>query len=168
VRFAPITAALLAALVSCKAERPTEFVNVSFTVSIDASDYRTWDFDETSCEDFDIEWIDDAALREYVFAAIEEYFDGAGYERVPGGDVDFRIHYEFWTQLEETREETEAQARGSLVIRDGTTGRFVWRATRRAPATGPDPDLDLEARARDFVFEMLAYTTKIRERLEGK
>ncbi len=149
------------ALGACKSERPTEFVNVAFTISVDADDYKTWSFDEAACEDFDVDWIDHGALRAEMIESIEDVLSELGHTRVAAADADFLVSYEFWIEPGTTRETTSANAKGSIVIRDGDTGRFVWRATKKATLIRSEGGRNGMDKAHVFVETMLQYVTKL-------
>lgn len=146
---------LLLAAAACSSPRPKAFVNVSFTISYDTSHYRTWDFDLGACEDFPEELVDPELIRVPLLAAIEVGFIGRGYPRVTDGTADFLVSYEFWIEPEALREETEAPARGSIVVRDAETGQFAWRATRRAPIALDGSYEDIVPGTRRFTEDLL-------------
>lgn len=151
-------AGALLAMAACKADRPTEFVNVVFTVSHETSHYRTWDFELESSENFAVDWVDHDRIREHLLVAVEDILSEQGYERVPGGsDVDFHVSYELWVTPEAERGAEGVPARGSLVIRDGSSGAFIWRATRKAPVSTVSTGENTAARTREFASEMLKY-----------
>ena len=146
---------------ACKSERPTEFVNVAFTISVDTDDYKTWSFDEAACEDFNVDWMDHAALRAEMFESIEEVLAGYGRARTTADEADFLVSYEFWIEPGTTRETKAANAKGSIVIRDSDTGRFVWRATKKSPLVKRGNTGDPGDQVHEFVEAMLRYTTKL-------
>jgi len=148
-------------LSACKSERPTEFVNVAFTISVDADDYKTWSFDGAACEDFDVDWINHGALRSEMIESIEGVLSELGHTRVTGDEADFLVSYEFWIEPGTTRATTSANAKGSIVIRDGDTGRFVWRATKKATLVRGEGGRNRVNKVHVFVETMLQYVTKL-------
>ena len=161
LRRVALTLACACVPCACKSERPTEFVNVAFTISVDTDDYKTWAFDEAACENFDVDWIDHAALRAEMFESIERVLTDQGNARVAADEADFLVSYEFWIEPGTTRETKVANARGSILIRDSDTGRFVWRATRKSPLVKRGDTGDPRDRVHEFVESMLRYTTKL-------
>ncbi|MEM9380460.1 MAG: DUF4136 domain-containing protein [Planctomycetota bacterium] len=156
-----LAALAVVAAASCANPRPTEFVNVAFTISIDASRYRTWAFDFERSEDFDVDFIDHVRLREALVVAISDVLDEKGYPRVEPEEADALIAYEFWIEEGTTAETAVARAQGSLVIRDAKTGEFLWRATRKAPQNLKGGGASYEEGARVFATEMLEYMDKL-------
>ena len=158
-RLLPLVCALV--LGACKSERPTAFVNVAFTISVDAVDYNTWSFDEAACEDFDVDWIDHGALRAEMIESIEDVLSRLGRTRVAASDADFLVSYELWIEPGTTRATTSANAKGSIVIRDGDTGRFVWRATKKATLVRGEGERNGMDKVHVFVETLLQYITKL-------
>ena len=158
-------AVLLAGTASCANPRPTEFVNIAFTISIDAGQYRTWAFDLERSEDFDVDFIDHERLRDALVGAISDVMAEKGHVRVDPEAADALISYELWIEETATAESVVARAQGSLVIRDAKTGRFLWRATRKAPTTLKGGE-NYEEGARLFATEMLDYMDKLFKKLD--
>ena len=123
----------LAFLAACSTPRPTEFVNITFTPSVDTDHYETWDFDLDKCLDLDDPRADGAFIWEHLLANIQEILEARGLERRTGQAVDFTVFYELWVTDGGDLTGVDERARGRIIVRDGTTGRFVWRGERKAP-----------------------------------
>lgn len=153
---------LLLALAACRSDRPTEFVDIAFAPNVPTGHYRAWDFDLDRIRDFEDPRVDSTFIRAEMLAAIEDELAELGYERAPGGSVDFRVHYELWVAGPGDLDGVRERVRGRIFLFDERTGRFVWRGERKAP-TG-DAEFDPE-RAREgirlFVDELLRYTRKL-------
>ena len=157
---------LVAALASCANPRPTEFVNVAFTISIDSSKYRTWAFDFERSDDFDVAFVDHERLRNALVVAITDVMAERGYPRVAPEEADAFLSYELWMDGETTAETAVARARGSLVIRDAKTGQFLRRATRKAPIAIKGGGESYEEGTRVFASEMLRYMDELFQKLK--
>lgn len=153
---------LLFALAACRSDRPTEFVDIAFVPNVPTEHYRTWKFDFDKIRDFDGPRVDSAFVRAEMLAAIEDKLQELGYERAPGGPVDFQVYYELWVAGQRDLDGIRERIRGRIYVIDERTSRFVWRGERKAP-TG-DGEFN-EGRARDnirlFVEELLRYTRKL-------
>lgn len=158
-------AASALALAGCKSEPKEEFINLAFTISVDTKEYRQWDFDLDACEDFSVDWIDAEVVRQTWMETVTEYLDERGFERSADGETDFLISYEFWVEDAPTEGADGAAARGSIVIRDAASGRFLWRATRRAHLHPDQPRVDTETGVRTFTEAMLDHIGKLRRQI---
>jgi hypothetical protein len=155
---------LLATLAACRSDRPTEFVDVAFAPNVPVEHYRAWDFDHDRIRDLDDPRVDVDFVRAELLAAIEDELEELGFERVPGGPVDFRVHYELWVAGPGDLDGVRERLRGRIFVFDERTGRFVWRGERKAPVGDDGYD---EERARErirlFVRELLRYTRKLED-----
>jgi len=153
----------LAVLAGCSTPRPTEFVNITFTPSVDTDHYATWDFDLDKCVDFDDPRADSAFIREHLLAEIQRILEARGLERRTGQPVDFTVFYELWLTDGGDLAGVEERARGKIIVRDGATGQFVWRGERKAPAAvGGSPE-ELLLKIHRFAQELLQYIRKLED-----
>lgn len=153
----------LLTLVACHSPRPTEYINVAFTPSVDTDDYRTWDFELDSCSDIGDPRFDDDFIREKMLAAIQAALGERGYEHRPGGPVDFTVYYELWLADGGDLAGVEERVRGKILVRDVATGRLVWRGERKAPTRPGSTPGQLAETVRAFVEDLLQYTRKLEE-----
>ena len=154
----------LLGLFACASPRPTEFVNITFTPSVDTDDYRTWDFELESCRDFDDPRVDHDLLRKELLSAIQAELADRGYERSRDEPVDFTVYYELWITDAGDLVGVDERWRGRIFLRDVATRRLVWRGERKAPVTGAATTPEQQAEAiRRFTAELLQYTIKLEE-----
>ena len=153
----------LALFGACQSARPTEFVNVTFTPSVDTDDYATWDFELDACRDFGDPRVDDAFLREHLLDAIEEGLQERGYRRRVGEPVDFTVFYELWLTGGGDLAGVQERGRGRILVRDVASGRLVWRGERKAPVGGAATPEQQAGKIRRFARELLQYTRKLEE-----
>ena len=149
------------ALAACASDPPRELVNIAFTVSIDASAYRTFAFDLDACVDLDGATVDAALVRRAFVDAATGSLTELGYERVERASADFLVSYEFWIEEAGEADGPATRTRGSIVVRDGRSGDFLWRATRKAALVAARRRLDLDEGMRRFVDDMLRHVTEI-------
>jgi len=153
--------ALVAALWACAAPRPTEFVNVTFTPSIETDGYATWRFDLEACRDFDDPRVDDEFVRAHLLEAIRDELERAGYAYAAEGEIDFLVHYELWVADTGGPTALSESARGRILVEDVASGRFVWRGERKAAISRAGSDEEREEQIRLFAHELLRYTRKL-------
>lgn len=159
--LAYLSIAVLAAVVSCSAPRPTEFVNIVFAPSIATDRYKTWRFDLDACRDTADPRVDDAFVREHLLDAIRGELEPRGYAFHTDGPVDFLVSYQIWFADPGAIDADEARMRGRIVLKDTTSGRFVWRGERKAVVTRAlSPAVRIE-RIRRFAHELLQYTHRL-------
>ena len=162
-----LLAVLLVVPTGCGSPRPTEVTNVAFTLSVDTSSYRTWGLDPAACEDFDLEWVDGGRVFRAWESAMHEFLSGGRYTYAPAEEADFLFSYEFWIEEGSTRESVGARAMGSLVIREGGSGEFLWRATRKTQLDLTQPDTGLEEGVREFTADLLSHISVLTRLLEA-
>lgn len=153
----------LVVLAACSTPRPTEFVNITFTPSVDTDHYATWDFDLDKCLDFDDPRVDAAFIREHLLAEIQSILEARGLERRTGQPVDFTVFYELWLADGGDLPGIEERARGRIIVRDGATGRFVWRGERKAPLGTGLTSEELLPKIQRFAQELLQYIRKLED-----
>lgn len=150
---------LALAIAGCKSPRPTEFVNIVFTPSVETDHYATWNFELESCVNVDDPRVDRDLVHRQLLAAIRNEIEGYGYTYQAIGTPDFRVYYEL--QLKGSTETAE-RAHGRITIRDVATGRLVWRGERKRPvdgrAEGEEQQID---QIELFAHELLRYTHKL-------
>ena len=146
---------------SCTAPRPTEFVNITFTPSVDTSGYETWAFDTGRCVDAGDGALDDL-VRKLLFAEIELALSERGYVHSADGAVDFLVWYEIVLEPVGGPELVAERTRSKIFIRDVETNRAVWRGERKAMLGSSMTSAELQHGVRAFVQELLEYTTKLR------
>ena len=154
-------ALLVAALSACAAPRPTEFVNVTYTPSVDTSHYATWDFELSECRGFGDPRVKDELIGPLMLDAIREELERQGYAWRPDRPVDFLVHYELWIADSGGAEALSERGRGRIVVKDVATGRPVWRGERKAAITRAGSDEERRESVRLFVHELLQYTRKL-------
>jgi len=143
---------------ACKSDRPVEFVNITFTPSVDTAHYETWDFDLERCVDLGDPRGDDVFVRKHLLAEMERELTALGVERRQDGTADCSIHYELYLTASDAPGTSEERVRGKIFVRDALTGRYVWRGERKAPATGLGSDEERVESIRFFVQDLLQYT----------
>ena len=152
---------LLAVLGACRGPKVTELVNITFTTSVDTSMWKTWDFDVDACVDSGDPRLDDARLREELFAALEVSLTERGYERGP--DPDFLVSYKMSVTLNEG--DVADRGEGRILLRDVRTGRAVWMGERKAPLVLATSEASYEG-VKVFVEELIQFSEKLKLRLE--
>jgi len=154
---------VLVGLAACAAPRPTEFINITFTPSVETGHYRTWDFELESCRGFEDPRVDDERLRPMLLEAMREEIEARGFRYAPGGPVDFRVFYELWVADTGDAAAVEERARGRIFVRDVESGRLVWRGERKAPVSVMPDDAARAAAVRSFAADLLQYTSKLED-----
>jgi hypothetical protein len=156
-----LSIAVLAAVASCSAPRPTEFVNIVFTPSIPTDHYTTWRFDLDECRDTGDPRVDDAFVRSHLLEAIRSELEPRGYAFHSDGPVDFLVSYQIWFADGQALDADPSRVRGRIVLKDVATGRFVWRGERKTMVTRElSPEVRIE-RIRQFAHELLQYTHRL-------
>jgi hypothetical protein len=167
VRVLALVLFLAALATSCRSKRPTEFINITFTPSVDTSHWETFAFDFDRIEEADHQDLDTPFLRDRMLAELEVELTGLGYERGEPADADFIV----WYRFELTGEVAVASdgvrvapMRGLIYLADVRTGRFVWRGERRARVAALETDEERAEAVRAFVREVVEQS----ERLAGR
>jgi len=143
----------------CRSPRPTGYINVTYTPSIETAHYRVWAVDEPLCVDSADPRVDDAWIREQLLEAVASELTELGFEQATGGRApDFLVSYHVHLGLEAVEGRPAEWARSSLTLRDARLERLVWRGERKIFVTRSGaPEVSVDA-VRLFVRQLMEHT----------
>ncbi len=158
------TVLALSFTLGCATSEVTEYVNITFTPSIDTSHYTRWSFDPSQVRDTGDPRVDDTLLRKKLLEALEQELAALGYECVEE-DPDFLVFYHM--EILPPVAEFAERGRGRIFIEDVGTGRHLWCGERKAPLLVHKASANYDG-VGVFVHELVQYTSKLKSELRER